>query len=179
MRRVAVVLIKTVMNDRRAVMQSSGYVGNYQAALTCTVMIVALAAHSYARPFNDSWIDFGDAAYITATFFSSLLGVCFSAARTDQETDMLEQLFFVNFYATVAVTLLLLWRDVEIAHPSVRQRRRQMLPFVDVVYTRVETFNSSFLGVAEPAKKKPALEAELAAAPAPDRPAPAELTAAS
>jgi len=125
-RRILAVMIKTMFNIRLAHLQVSGYLGNYQAALNCVVMVIAMVAHFYARPFNDPYQDFGDACYMACTFMSSLIGICFSAAKTQWEVEMLESLFFLNFFAACVVTAFLLWRDAERLSTRAQRLRHQL-----------------------------------------------------
>jgi len=127
LRRTCVVGIKTFFNIRLAYYQQSGYLGNFQAAMTCVVMLGAIMAHFYCRPFRDSFHDFGDANYLACTFISSLIGICFDAARSESEVATLEKLWFLNVSYALLLTLCLLCRDVELIFPKVAKRRKRAM----------------------------------------------------
>lgn len=125
-RRVLAVIIKTVLNIRTANYQASGYIGNYQAALMASVQVIALAVHFYARPFCNPFLDFGDACYLGATFLSCVIGICFSTARSPEELEAMESLWFLNLISVCIITVYLVWRDIEAVHPKVYNARKHV-----------------------------------------------------
>lgn len=130
LRRVLAVAIKTLLNIRTAEYQQSGYIGNYQAALTCSVMVIALALHFYARPFCNPFLDFGDAVFLGGTFLSCIIGICFSTARNETEYEAMEFLFFLNLGLICTVAAVLLYIDVEVVHPRVRRLRKKLTAYL-------------------------------------------------
>jgi len=144
LRRLCAVSVKCLFNIRLAVYQESGYIGNYQAALMAGTMVLAFAMHFYAHPFSNPWLDFGDAFYLGCTVFSCILGVCFSTARTPSEVLWMKRLFFFNVSLAGFITIILVYRDIEVVHPTVC-RARQRVTFAlgidalcDAVQRRVE-----------------------------------------
>jgi len=122
-RRMCVVMVKIFLNIRLAKYLASGYIGNYQAALTCFVMAIFMAIHFYTHPFQNPFLDFGDACYMGATFVSSLIGICFSTAKTDEEVSAMEVLWFVNLTLVGLITVVLIWKDIEGVHPWAKRGR--------------------------------------------------------
>ena len=126
LRRCCAVSVKTALNFRQADLQEAGYIGNYQAAIYALIMILALMAHFYTRPFKNPWLDFGEATYLLTTTISALVGLAFSSARTDTETQILESIFFATFSWALVVTVMVLWKDIETVHPRALRWRRRM-----------------------------------------------------
>jgi len=124
LRRMCVVVVRIFLNIRLAKYLVVGYMGNYQAALTAVVMAIFMAIHFYTHPFQNPFLDFGDACYMGATFISSMIGICFSTAKTVEEVDAMQTLWFLNLFAAGLITVVLIWLDIENVHPRAKVARK-------------------------------------------------------
>lgn len=90
-RRLLCVMIKVLLNDRRAY-KATSITGQYQAMATMVVLSTAICGQMFFRPFQDSFHDVQDAVYTVCLICYILIGWAFGVADDDGNTDLYEQL---------------------------------------------------------------------------------------